>query len=181
LFLNKVREGFVAPGRWWAQTDCSHKKLTDLELFFATSWVLGLCPDLMTRPKRVVRRVVGRDTRPWVNADKNLERRQPSQQNPHASASHQNTRVSCGHNLCVVSCQPPRPDGGLPVNRHSKSPIDGTRADRTTSGPDDLDSVRARRGVPKTRQYAASQLLSSRVPCVRCLFHANKFSKDLWE
>jgi len=55
----------------------------------------------------------------------------------------------------------------------------------TISGPDDLESIRARRGVPKTRQYAAfsqllsSQLLSSRVPCLRCLFHANKFSKDL--
>jgi len=46
------------------------------------------------------------------------------------------------------------------------------RADRTSSGPDDLESVRARRGVPKTRQYAASSslLLSSRVPCLRCLF-----------
>ena len=28
-------------------------------------------------------------------------------------------------------------------------------------------------------QGAVSQLLSSRVPCLRCLFHANKFSKDL--
>ena len=30
--------------------------------------------------------------------------KQPSQQNPHASASHQNTRVSYGHNLSFVSC-----------------------------------------------------------------------------
>jgi len=37
-----------------------------------------------------------------------------------ASASHQNTRVSYGHI--------PSPDGGAPVNRHSKSPIDTTRA-----------------------------------------------------
>ena len=44
------------------------------------------------------------------------------------------------------------------------------RADRTTSGPDDRESVRARRGVPETRQYAAELLLSSRVPCLRSLF-----------
>jgi len=30
--------------------------------------------------------------------------KQPSQQNLHASASHQNTQVSYGRNLCVVSC-----------------------------------------------------------------------------
>jgi len=39
-----------------------------------------------------------------------------------------------------------------------------------SSGVDDLESVRARRGVPKTRQYDPSLLLSSRVPCLRCLF-----------
>jgi len=59
LFLNKVREGVVARGRRWAQTDCSHKKLTDLVLFFASSCVLGLCQDLAPRRKRVERRVVG--------------------------------------------------------------------------------------------------------------------------
>ena len=101
--------------------------------------------------------------------------RQPSQKYPHASASHQNIQFSYGPKLTPA----------LTVlllwivmaSRHRCH----TRADRTSSGTDDLDSVRARRSVPKTRQYAASMLLSSRVPCLRCLFHANKFSKDLWE
>jgi len=59
LFLNKVRQGVVARGRRWAQTDCSNNKLADLVLFFATFCVLGLYQDLAPRPKRVVRRVVG--------------------------------------------------------------------------------------------------------------------------
>jgi len=77
----------------------------------------------------------------------------------------------------------PRPDGAAPVNRHIKSPIMRclTRADWMNSGPDDLESIRVRRCVPKTRQYATSLLLSSRVPCLRCLFHANKFSRDFRE
>jgi len=82
------------------------------------------------------------------------------QQNPHESASHQNTQFSYRPSLCVAhGCH--------------------THADRTSSGPDDLESVRARRSVPTTRQYVTSLLLSSRVPCLRCLFHANTFSKDL--
>jgi len=59
LFLNKVREGVVTHGLWWAQTDYSHKKLTNLVLFFATSCVLGLCQDPAPHPKMVERRVVG--------------------------------------------------------------------------------------------------------------------------
>ena len=44
----------------------------------------------------------------------------------------------------------PRPDVGAPVNRHSKSPMDAKRAlIGRAAGPDDLESVRARRGVPK--------------------------------
>ena len=74
----------------------------------------------------------------------------------------------------------PRPGGGAPVNTHYKSPIDATRAlivralVLMTLDPFERVAVSL-----KTRQYAASQLLSSRVPCLRCLFHANKFIKDL--
>jgi len=72
--------------------------------------------------------------------------KQPSQQNPHASASHQNTQISYGpkgttQRLCTYEILgshmytisvsfpvKPRPDGGVPVNTHSKSPIDATCA-----------------------------------------------------
>jgi len=43
LHTNKVREVFVARGRWCAQTDCSELKRTDLVLLFPTSCVLVLC------------------------------------------------------------------------------------------------------------------------------------------
>jgi len=86
--------------------------------------------------------------------------RQPSQENPHVSVSHQNTRVAYGHNLCVVPCSPP------PWRRCSCK-IDTTRL-----------------GVPKTRQYATSLLLSSRVPCLRCIFMRTKsqetFENGIW-
>jgi len=105
--------------------------------------------------------------------------KQPSQQNPHASASHQNTRVSYGHNLCVVSVNP-RPDGGATLNRHSKSPIDATRA--LIGRALVLMTLNPFERVAVSLKLVSILLHSSSPPAslvFDCLFHANKFSKDL--
>ena len=53
LFLNKVREGVVARGRWCAQINRIVLKRKHLLLFFVTCCVLGLCQDPAPRPKMV--------------------------------------------------------------------------------------------------------------------------------
>jgi len=66
----------------------------------------------------------------------------------------------------------PRPDGATPVNRHKQvAHRYHTRADRTSSGPDDLGSVRARRGVPQN-----SSVCCFTAPLLPCPLSSMSFS-----
>jgi len=89
--------------------------------------------------------------------------KQPSQKNPHASVSHQNTQVSYG------------------PNRHNKSPIDATRAligralVLMTLNPFERVAV----SLKPVSMCFTTPLLPR--PLSSLSFHANKFSRDLWE
>jgi len=73
----------------------------------------------------------------------------------------------------------PRPDGGAPVNRHNKSPIDATRAliGRTlvlmTLNPFERVAV----SLKLVSMLLTAPLLPR--PLSSLSFHANKFSRDL--
>jgi len=153
MFLNKVREGVVARGRRWVQTNRSVLKWKHLLLLFRTSCVLGLSQTMRPPKDGQKRRVSGgrvqdsRSIQPRIRKDRLLithgcgayikctgsirrlhlcrvfiERtsingiqrttdypiaKRPLQKIPHVSGSHQNTQVSYGPSLCVVSCWPP--------------------------------------------------------------------------
>jgi len=74
LFLNKVREGVVARGRWCAQRNRSVLKRNHLLLFFCTSYVLGLCQDPAPHTKMVERRLAGSVYKTVGQCSQELER-----------------------------------------------------------------------------------------------------------